>query len=156
MRIRSIKPEFWHDERLAGVSLQARLLFVGLWNLADDFGVLRGSPALIKGQLFPFDSIDVAPLLAELEQVRRIVRYRPDGEDLILIRNFTKHQKLDRRIKARPPLPPGYEVVEIEMADAEGKPGRALRVVEANPVIPISAESPRPPPNPAESRRIPP
>jgi hypothetical protein len=157
MRIRSIKPEFWQDERLATVSLSARLLFVGLWNLADDFGVLRGNPRLIRGQLFPYDAIDVEPLLAELERARRIVRYRPDGEDLVLIRNFTKHQKLDRRIKSRPPLPAGYDVIEIDAPDAEGKPGRAMRVVEVAPAAPtVPANSQEKSAEPASPRRIPP
>lgn len=163
-RIRSIKPEFWHDERLASVSRDARLLFIGMWNLADDFGVLRANPRLLKGQVFPYDEIDVSPLLGELERAARIVRYRPDGEDLVLVRNFTKHQKLDRRTKHRPELPAGFRIAEVDGEDAEGKPGRVLRVLEDSPPIPPdksagSADSPRQvggdgraPPNPAAGR----
>ena len=30
-RIRTIKPEFWTDEKIIELSLPARLLFIGLW-----------------------------------------------------------------------------------------------------------------------------
>ncbi len=33
-RSRMIKPEFWSDEKLAGVSFEARLVFIGLWTWA--------------------------------------------------------------------------------------------------------------------------
>ena len=54
-RIRSIKPEFWQDEKLAGIPRDARLLFVGLWNIADDEGRLRGSPLFVRAHVFPYD-----------------------------------------------------------------------------------------------------
>jgi hypothetical protein len=48
-RIRSIKPEYWADQDLAEqVSRDARLLYIGLWNLADEHGRLRGDPRYIK------------------------------------------------------------------------------------------------------------
>ena len=37
-RIRSIKPEFWDDRKLAKrASRDARLLYIALWNLADEW-----------------------------------------------------------------------------------------------------------------------
>lgn len=129
-KIRTIKPEFWQDERLARVSRDARLLFIGLLNLADDFGTLRGNPHLIRGQVFPFENIDLEPLLAELAGIGRIIRYRPDDEDLILIVNFTKHQKIDKRDSPRHPLPPGFEVVLVDAKDNKGRPIKAPRVVQ--------------------------
>jgi hypothetical protein len=33
----------------------ARLMFIGLWNLADDEGVVCGDASAIKSELFPFD-----------------------------------------------------------------------------------------------------
>ena len=37
-RIRYIKPEFFDSEQVASVSLGARLLFAGLWTVADREG----------------------------------------------------------------------------------------------------------------------
>ena len=107
-RIRSIKPEYWSDERMASVGLQARLLFIGLLNLADDEGRLRGHPALVRGALFPYDSLtnaDVAGWLEELEDAGRIQRYQVDGESFVWVRNFGKHQKIDRPTPSKFPAP---------------------------------------------------
>ncbi|KKK60207.1 hypothetical protein LCGC14_3026700, partial [marine sediment metagenome] len=37
-RIRTVKPDFWTSEDVAAVSRNARLLFIGLLNFADDVG----------------------------------------------------------------------------------------------------------------------
>jgi hypothetical protein len=39
-RIRSIKPEFWDSPSTASASVRVRLLFIAMWNWADDHGVL--------------------------------------------------------------------------------------------------------------------
>ena len=41
-RIRSIKPEFWRDEKIATLKNKlAGFFFIGLWNVADDEGKFR-------------------------------------------------------------------------------------------------------------------
>jgi hypothetical protein len=110
-RIRSIKPEFWVDERLARISRDARLLFIGLWNVADEGGRLRGSTLLIRAQVFPYDAdVDVERLLVELEGGEFILRYSADGETYIWVRNFNKHQKTDPRLTSRLPPPPSHPI----------------------------------------------
>lgn len=47
-RIRTVKPEFWTDEKIVECSIPARLLFIGLFNFADDKGCLERSPKRIK------------------------------------------------------------------------------------------------------------
>ena len=39
MRIRSIKPEFWTSDDIADLTIEDRLLFIGLWSYVDDNGV---------------------------------------------------------------------------------------------------------------------
>jgi hypothetical protein len=39
-RIRTIKPEFWTDEKIVECSFEARLMFIGMFNFADDKGNL--------------------------------------------------------------------------------------------------------------------
>ena len=98
-RSRYIKPEFWKDEDLARVSHSARLLFVGLWSLADRSGRLEDRPLRIKAELFPYEDIDVEPILNELATRKAygngafIVRYEIKGRRYIQIANFSKHQK---------------------------------------------------------------
>lgn len=106
-RIRSIKPEFWQDERLGEVSIAARLLFMGLTSHADDEGRLRGNNLLIRAQVFPYNpDVDIEKALEELVRTRRIIRYVVDGERFIFVRNFAKHQRIDRPTKSAFPAPP--------------------------------------------------
>jgi len=65
-RIRTVKPEFWTDEKIVEWSISARLLFVGLFNFSYDKGCMERSPKRIKMQVFPADTIDCEPLIMEL------------------------------------------------------------------------------------------
>ncbi len=91
-RARNIKPGFFKNEDLAECSMEARVLFPGLWTLADREGRLEDRAKKIKGEIFPFDSIEVEPLLCELAKWRFIKRYVVNGVAYIQIVNFLKHQ----------------------------------------------------------------
>lgn len=56
MRIRQVKPSFWTDPVVAQVSYQARLFYIGLWNVADDDGWLSWKPTELGALLFPYES----------------------------------------------------------------------------------------------------
>ncbi len=92
-RIRTIKPEFFLHEGLAELSASARLLFIGLWTLADKDGRLEDRPRRIKASVFPYEDIDVVPLLVGLEGQGHIVRYAVGSELFIVIPNWSKHQR---------------------------------------------------------------
>lgn len=91
-RARNIKPGFFKNEDLAECSPWARLCFAGLWVLADRDGRLEDRPKRIKGELFPFDAVEVDPLLDELERFKFIVRYDAGDMRAIQILEFKKHQ----------------------------------------------------------------
>lgn len=109
-RIRTIKPETPESQSLGRCSRDARLLFILMWTRADDEGRLRAAPALLAGNLFPFDR-DAPKLvvgwLDELEQHGHITRYTVENSDYIALRNWDKHQKIDHPTKSRIPAPPG-------------------------------------------------
>lgn len=92
-RIRAIKPDFFLDESLAELPAMTRLLFIGLWTLADKDGLLEDRPKRIKASLLPYDATDVEPLLAALNAAGFVTRYEVDGVACIAIRNFAKHQR---------------------------------------------------------------
>lgn len=93
MRARNIKPGFFFNEQLANCCFAARLLFEGLWCLADREGRLKDSPRKIKVEIFPFDDgVDVKELLDELEAQELIIRYVVEGKNYIWIPTFAKHQ----------------------------------------------------------------
>jgi len=91
-RIRTIKPDFFHDECLSELSLQHRMTFVGLWLYADRDGRLEDRPKYLKAQLWPYDRCDIEKILTDLEG-KFIQRYQLDGKSYIQIVNFLKHQK---------------------------------------------------------------
>lgn len=93
-RIRTIKPQFFTDDELAELPLAARLLFAGLFCLADRRGRLEDRPRKIKAEVMPYDDHDVDALLWQLHQHRGrfITRYEVDGKRFIQVRNFEKHQ----------------------------------------------------------------
>ncbi|MDR1979556.1 MAG: hypothetical protein LBQ42_12550 [Synergistaceae bacterium] len=93
MRARDIKPGFFKNEELAECSLAARLLFPGLWMLADREGRLEDRPKRIKGEIFPYDAFDIDALLDELAQHGFIQRYAVNDVKYIQIMNFLKHQR---------------------------------------------------------------
>lgn len=93
MRARNVKPSFFQNEQLAELPFEARLLFVGLWCLADREGRLEDRPKRIKMHVFPADMLDVEPLLAGLAAQKLIDRYEVNGGRYISLPNFVKHQR---------------------------------------------------------------
>jgi hypothetical protein len=106
MRIRTIKPEFWQSERLSTVSREARLLFVGLWSMADDSGRTRAASRLLASTLFPYDE-DARGLidgwLAELSRIGAVRVYEVDSCHYLEIPKWLEHQKIDKPSKSKLP-----------------------------------------------------
>jgi len=92
-RIRYIKPGFFTNDELAELKPLARLLFIGLWCVADKEGRLHDRPKRIKAQVLPFDAANVNGLLDGLQDRGFISRYEVDGERYIQVVNFDKHQR---------------------------------------------------------------
>ena len=122
-RIRTIKPDFWTDERLVECSMAARLFFIGMLNFADDNGNLQRSAKKLKMQIFPGDNIDCEKLIGELIAQRIIGEYSANGDKFLNIRNFLKHQVIDRPSKSN--IPPNSNPVDNTSLDehstTEGK-----------------------------------
>jgi hypothetical protein len=100
VRARQIKPGFFKNEILAACVPHARLLFIGLWQLADREGRLEDRPTRIKAELFPYEALDTEMLLRELASKTNgsgkpelLLRYSTDVGRFIQIVNFTKHQQ---------------------------------------------------------------
>jgi len=96
-RIRTVKPELWTDPDFVECSSNARLLFIAALNFASDYGVLADKPRQLKMLCFAGDDLAVEPLMDELVDNDLWIRTRaPDGAKVVLIRTFSKHQKIDR------------------------------------------------------------
>src|SRR3972149_3518925 len=91
-RIRYIKPGFFTNERLAELRPLARLLFIGLWCIADRAGRLEDRPKRIRAEILPFDNVSADKLLADLADSGFIIRYEAGGQRYIQVATFAKHQ----------------------------------------------------------------
>lgn len=117
-RIRTIKPEFWQDEKLAPLDPIARLVFIGLISQADDAGRLVDNVKLLDGLLFPETDDSCADALETLARLSRVIRYRSEsGQKLVQIANWEEHQRVDKPSKYTLP-PPSPEDLQ-SAADVE-------------------------------------
>lgn len=100
-RIRTIKPEFWVDDVMVELSFAERLLFIGLWNFADDDGYIENKPKRIKMQIFPADNILIEDSLSALVNAGRVEIVQSDQGELLRITNWERHQSISRKTKTR-------------------------------------------------------
>ena len=139
-RARLIKPGFFTNEALVQLLFEIRLLFIGLWTLADRNGRLEDCPIRLKMELFPADNVDVEDALAQLEELRFIHRYETTaGVRCIHIANFRKHQSPHPReaISVLEPCP-----CEAGMG---GQPTTATSRMAAEPVAAAAGMPEQPP-----------
>lgn len=108
-RSRMIRPEFWDDEKLSKISRDARLTFIGIWNHSDDYGVAKGNHQWLKNKIFPYNNIKnniFDGWIKQLVKMNALIPFIDNGEAYYFIKNFLKHQKVNRPSKQRNPEPP--------------------------------------------------
>lgn len=108
-RIRAIKPELWSSPGMKGLDPYARLLFIAMWNWADDCGRGTANPRELAGFAFPHDeelsSADIRRMLGGIRRAFGVVFYEVDGRTYYAIPSWEKHQKIDKRSGAKHPAP---------------------------------------------------
>lgn len=100
-RIRTVKPDFWADEKVGALSPLARLAFIGSWNFADDEGLLRWSPEYLAASVFMYDGLSpkkIAGIMTELADADLLFPYSigRTRQALAYVVNFKAHQKINR------------------------------------------------------------
>jgi len=92
-RIRTIKPEFFQDEKLSSMSMADRFIFLGLISMADDAGRLLDNVKVIEAFIFPTTDDRVHESLMNLAREGRIRRgITSSGQKVIQILGWSKHQ----------------------------------------------------------------
>ena len=108
-RIRTIKPQFWGDDEIARLSIEARYLAIGLVSMADDDGRFVASVNAVSGYVFPHDDIAAAKIrrwLAEIEAVGFATFYRVGSAAYGCIPNYRNHQRISHPQPSPIPQPP--------------------------------------------------
>lgn len=112
-RKRMIKPDFWKSPKLGQLDHFSRLLFIGLWQVADDHGNGPMEPPLIAAELFPFDLANPThDILSEcsrgthaLAEQGLIRVYEASGRDFYHLPGFKEHQTINRPSNPQYPSP---------------------------------------------------
>jgi hypothetical protein len=117
-RARNIKPGFFENDELAECSAYARLLFIGLWTLADRRGILEDRPKRIAAAIFPYEQLDIEQLLTELSERGFVERYTVGDRRGILIPAFCKHQNPHQNESANSlPAPEQHQSTPVQVRE---------------------------------------
>lgn len=101
-RARNIKPGFFKDEDLAdSCSRDARLLFAGLWTIADCQGLLEFKPRWIKSEIFPYDDdigvAEIEDMVWQLSSGGFVKVYESEDQKYIWVVHFLRHQHVNSK-----------------------------------------------------------
>ncbi len=134
MRIRAVKPEFWSSPNHPA-DPWARLLYIAMWNWADDAGVGTANLRELAGFAFPNDDqIDVGAMrrmCADISAHYGAQFYTVAGRPYYAVVTWRRHQKFDSRREGRNPGPDQaeewlYQAERTESAQcADGAPTSA-------------------------------
>jgi hypothetical protein len=133
MRIRTIKPEFFHHEGLFEAELETKLplrvAFAGLWCIADREGRFKWEPRRIGVQVLPYDGVDFSRVLDALTTRAFVLKYRVGDACFGCIPSFLKHQVINNReSESVLPDPEGnIEETPINTEEIDACPTRAPR-----------------------------
>jgi hypothetical protein len=107
---RQIKASFWTDtDMIRNFSLEERLFYIGLWQLADDSGCIENDPYAFKLFLFPLnEEVTIEKLTTwttKLIEKQKLISYHTQGKDGLYLANFHKHQTIKNPQPPEVPLP---------------------------------------------------
>lgn len=116
-RARNIKPAFFTSEQVADNCPLGRLLFIGLWTLADYKGDLEWKERSLKIQILPWDNCDLKELAINLDK-SGLIRFYSDGKKIYInIPNFVRHQNPHKNEREKGSDLPAYSEVLRQVID---------------------------------------
>lgn len=93
------------NDELGDLEPVVRLLFIGMWTIADKEGRIVDRPKRIHVSCLPYDQVNIDSCLEQLQAKGFIVRYKVDGEGYIQINNWKRHQTPHHK-EANSEIPP--------------------------------------------------
>ena len=106
-RKRMIDPNIWQSEDFSKLSTLGKLVFIGLFSLADDEGRGRSNPVYLKSTLFPYEegirSADIDKTLSEISSNMSVIFYSCNGSSYYSLYNWNTWQKIDRPTESKIP-----------------------------------------------------
>jgi hypothetical protein len=146
-RSRNIKPGFFTNDQLAELPALTRILFIGLWTIADREGRIEDRPKRIKAETMPYDDFDCNQALSDLQKSGFITRYVSGGINVIQVINWDKHQ--NPHVKEQPSTLPAQDKHQKSTVQAPDKeqpkpelagliPDSGFLIPDSSPLIPSS------------------
>ncbi len=124
LRNRMVKADFWTDTALVrNLPPNGRMLYQGLWQLAEDSGCIEADTVAYKMLLFSMDDIsveDIEQWVEALIEMEKLIPYTKYGTNCYYITNFHKHQSLRNPGKPEIPLPDFIEYIPNEQPYKSG------------------------------------
>ncbi|GAB2912218.1 conserved phage C-terminal domain-containing protein [Paralcaligenes ginsengisoli] len=142
-RSRNIKPGFFTNDELVELPFEYRLLFIGLWTIADRDGRLVDRPKKIKMEIFPADNVDCEKGISMLASAGFITRYSVHEQQFIQIKTWVKHQNPHiKEAKSTIPAPGLHGASTIqEPCEAQPLPEQAGLIPDSLNLIPDSLKT---------------
>ncbi len=133
-RIRTIKPEFWTDEKLAPLRPIDRLVYLGLISMADDAGRLIYNVKMLDGMLFPETDDSSRESIEILIRLSRVSKYRAlSGQKLLQIVRWSSHQRVANPSKHVLPAPTPEDIEAKNVTASSLDPHEDLRRPSVDP-----------------------
>lgn len=111
---RMIHSDIWTNEDFGDLGskiidkFRRRLLFIGLFSLADDDGRISGSSPFLKAKIFPYDDVSVFDIERDLKYMsdkKMIYRYKVGDKVCVQNKNWERWQKIRRDLYKQSELP---------------------------------------------------
>ena len=119
-RARNIKHSFFSNDVLAEIDPLGRLLFIGMWTLADYKGDFEWREKRVKASILPYDNCDIKKLAINLDK-SGFIRFYSNGDSVyVRIVNFGKHQNPHKNERDKGTEIPGYDEELRQLIDLKG------------------------------------
>ena len=107
-RKRMIDPSIWVSEDFSNLSFLSRIVWIGLFSIADDEGRGKANISFLKSQLFPFDddltTKKIENCLKEIEKTMSIQFYEVENKKYYQLLSWEKFQTINRPSPSQIPV----------------------------------------------------
>ncbi len=120
---RFIWPSIWVSENFLELNFRQRLLFIGMFSLADDEGRIKASPISIKAAVFPVDNVSLEEIKSDLQVLYKtgcILLYKVNSEIFASIVKWDIYQHPKYKVASKIP-PPGNETDLLSIIPSTGE-----------------------------------
>ena len=112
-RRRMIHPDIWSSEDFSSLSMLSKLVFIGMFSLADDEGKGRANPAYLKSAIFPYDDkmrvADIDKTLSEIGSKMSVTLYVHNEKDYYRLESWEKWQRVEKPQPSKIPNPEAFK-----------------------------------------------